>query len=213
MKIPLEIKTQGNTDFCFGCSIASVAEEYVGEPCDESYSFAAGKRYSLRSSNTKALQPRFALMGAIKYGVLPKRFSPYSIATHERDFLANFDIWEDLRKHAVYPFKSIKKITGGFNEIAKVAENHSVLLGLYWQPSWNKSPYIDDLGENTKYEPHEVRVIGVLDGRLVIQNSKGADKGDGGLWYMSSFAGKLIYHAYILSSEKSSFIKNLIQTL
>ena len=207
----LEIKNQGNTPFCTGCVIASIGEHSVGEPCDESYSFAAGKKMSFISSRN-GLRPEFPLWGAIKYGVLPKRFSPYSIATHEEDMLANFENWKDLQKHAVYPFNSLKRIRG-FNAIAEEALINPVMIGVYWQPEWNKSPYIDSVYSSSKYEPHEVTVIGVVDGRLVIQNSKGIEKGDQGLWYMSSFAGKLISHAYALSPEKKSFIHNLIQTI
>lgn len=213
MKSVLEIKNQLHTDFCVGCAIASDAESIVGELCEESYSFVVGRKMSFKKLKDRGLQPTPALWGAIKYGVLPKRFSPYSIASHSRDFLADFNNWSDLQKYAVYPFGSFKSVGKDFETIYNTAKTESLIVGLYWQPEWNKNPIIDNIHSFSKYEPHEVRIIGVKDDKIVIQNSKGSDKGDNGLWYMSGFAAKAIQHAYILSQEKRSLIENFINTI
>ena len=57
----LDIKNQEFTDFCLGCVISSVAEQYIGEPCEESYSFAAGKKQSGQSLETSGIPPKACL--------------------------------------------------------------------------------------------------------------------------------------------------------
>ncbi len=208
---PLEIKDQLTTDLCTGCVIASIAEQYVGQICDEGYSFAAGRKASLWKDQY-GVKAGFALWGAIKYGVLPKSKSPYSIASQSRDFLEDYKNWEPFKNDVIYPFGSIKKLNG-FDEIAKATETTTVFMGIYWQSGWS-DPYIEEF----KYEfntmsPHEVRVIGYINDHLVIQNSKGPDKGDHGLWYMSRSVAKAIAHAYTLSPEKKSAICNLLEIL
>lgn len=212
MITPLEIKDQLRTDICTGCVISSIAEEYVGEPCEEAYSFAAGRKAS-PIKRKYGVPARFALWGAIKYGVLPKSKSPYSLASQSRDFLEKYENWEPLMKDVIYPFGSARKIRG-FDAIAKATEETSVFMGLYWQSGWTEDPYIEKFTyEFSKMEPHEVRVIGYLNDHLIIQNSKGPNKGDNGLWYMSRNVAKAIDHAYILSPEKKSCIVNLLETI
>lgn len=206
---PLEIKDQLTTDFCTGCVISSIAEEFVGQICDESYSYAAGRQASLWK-DAYGVKPGFALWGAIKYGVLPKSKSPYSIASQPRDFLGNWKTWEPLLKDVIYPFKSVKKLNG-FDEIAKATETTSVFLGIYWQAGW-EDPYIEGFKyEFNTMEPHEVRVIGVLNDHLIIQNSKGSARGDHGLWYLSRDCSRAISHAFTLSKEETSLLSNLLE--
>jgi len=197
MIIPLEIKDQANTDFCLGCAISSIAEEYVGEVCDESYSYAAGKRYSGKPINARGLNVKDALMGAIEYGVLPKSKSPYSIATHSRDFLANWNNWKDLQKHVVYPFGSFSKV----KNLDVALKDTTVLTGIFWQGLWNSDIIISEVQDSHKYEPHEVRIIGKEKDTYIIQNSRGVDVGHNGLWYMKDDALKYIHHLYILKPE------------
>lgn len=207
----LDLKNQRMTDFCAGCVVSSIAEQYVGEPCDESYSFAAGKKYSGQSLEKTGIPPKAALMGAIQYGVLPKRLSPYSIATHSRDFLADWNNWKDLQHLAVKPFQSFYSVSK--NEIESVLQNTTILTGVFWQSGWSKSPVITGIGKENwnRLAPHEVRVIGIKDNRLVIQNSRGEEKGDKGFWYMEKEAYNMIDHMYRLSPEPwSSKLSELI---
>lgn len=199
MFIPLELKNQGKTDFCLGCVIASVAEEQIGEPCEESYSYAMGKRYSGQSLKTRGVPAKAALMGAVEWGVLPKSKSPYSTATHTRDFLADWRNWVGLEQHAVKPFKSFYKT----KDIAGTLKFTSLVIGLYWQKDWSSSPYITTkhIDKWNKYSPHEVRGIGLKDNYLVLQNSRGEEKGDKGLWYMPPEAYNMINHIYYLSPK------------
>jgi len=196
---PLEIKNQQRTDFCVGCVVASIAEEYVGEPCEESYSYAMGKRYSGQPLKQRGVPAKAALMGAVEWGVLPKSKSPYSTATHKRDFLADWHNWEKLQTFAVKPFKSFYRVQG----IEKVLEKTSIDVGLYWQKGWSSNAFISDKGKDNwnKLSPHEVRCIGIKDGFLVLQNSRGSDKGDNGLWYLPKEAYNMIIHKYYLSPD------------
>jgi hypothetical protein len=199
MKSTLEIKNQEKTDFCLGCAIASFAEKVLGEPCDEAYSYAAGKKFSGQPLKKWGVPPKAALMGVIKYGVLPSRYSPYSIAKNTRDFLADWNNWKSLEKYTVKPFKSFKKIRWNIDE---VLEKDSLILGVYWQQDWDNSPYIGKPNDTwNKLEPHEVLAIGMENNYLVIQNSKGVDKGDNGLWYLPKESYNYISHAYILSDK------------
>lgn len=195
----LDIKNQEKTDFCLGCVISSIAEQYVGEPCEESYSFAAGKKYSGQNLEKSGIPPKSAIMGAIRYGVLPKKHSPYGIATHSRDFLANWDNWKDLEHLAIKPFKSFYKVKVG--DIPEKLNYTTLIMGLYWQSGWSKNPVITSQGKETwnKLAPHEVRVIDVKDDMLVIQNSRGKEKGDNGLWYLSKEVYTMIDHVYEIS--------------
>lgn len=199
--VPLEIKTQGRTDFCLGCVISSVAEQYTNEPCEESYSFSAGKLESGQSLVTPGIPPKAALLGAIRYGVLPKKDSPYGIATQERDFLANWDNWKNLESSSLKPFKSFYRVR--LKNIDKALERTTLVAGVYWQSSWDESPYIntDKKDEWNKMAPHEVRIIGKKDNYLIIQNSKGKDVGDNGLWYLPKEAYNMINHVYELSPK------------
>ncbi len=203
---PLEIKSQLSTDFCVGCAISSIAEQFLWETCDESYSFAMGKRYSKEPLSKRGLNPKDALMGAIEYGVLPKSKSPYSIATHSRDFLADWKNWQEVEKFAIKPFGSFKKV----KDLDEALKSTTVLAGLFWQGGWNNGIIISDTPESHKLEPHEVRIIGKVDGKYVVQNSRGADIGDGGLWYIDKSGLKYIHHLYTLHQEPW---KNLLEKL
>jgi hypothetical protein len=197
MIVPLEIKSQSNSDFCVGCVISSIAEQFLGETCDESYSFAMGKRYSREPLSKRGLNPKYALMGAIEYGVLPKSKSPYSIATHSRDFLADWKNWQELEKFAIKPFGSFKKV----KDLDEVLKYTTVLTGLFWQGDWNNGIIITEIPNAHKFEPHEVRIIGKADDKYVVQNSRGTEVGDNGLWYMDKTALQYIHHSYILCQE------------
>lgn len=197
MFTPLEIKDQRKTDFCFGCVIASIAEQYVGEPCEESYSYAMGKRYSEQPLKKRGVPPKAALMGAVEWGVLPKSKSPYSTATHERDFLADWRNWEDLQQYAVKPFKSFYKA----KNIESTLKQTSLVIGLYWQGQWDKNSTMYPVESPHTFEPHEVRGIGFKDELLIIQNSRGEDIGDKGLFYLPKESYNVISHIYYLSPK------------
>jgi len=201
MVTPLEIKSQGYTDFCTGCVISSIAEQYVGETCDESYSFAAGKKVARTGLSIYGVSAKFALLGAIRYGVLPKKDSPYGIATQERDFLANWDNWSKLESFATKPFKSFKKIS--VSEIEEYLKTTTIFTGIFWQSDWSDNYLIttDKRNEWNKLSPHEVRIIGSTDDHFIIQNSRGPGSGKDGLFYLPKQASDMIDHCYVLSTQ------------
>lgn len=203
---PLEIKIQGLTDFCTGCVISSIAEEYIGEPCDESYSFAMGKLASGEPLYRNGCPPKSAILGAIKYGVLPKSKSSFTVKEQERDFLADAKNWEQFRQFAIKPFGSFHP---AFNWDS-ILEKTSIFAGIYWQGEWDDNPIIPEDGGFHKLTPHEVRIIGKDNGRYVIQNSRGRDIGDQGLWYLPEGAKKYIFHSYYLDPKPWNPITRLI---
>lgn len=209
---PLEIKIQekNQTDFCTGFVISSIAEEYLGEPCDESYSFAMGKLVSEQPLSRKGCPPKPALLGAIEYGVLPKSKSPFEGKNYDRTFLADWRNWKGLDSFTVKPFGSFYKVTNW----EKVLSRTSIFAGIYWQSEWDEHPVISNIEEFHKLTPHEVRIIGIKDGMYVIQNSRGIEKGDQGLWYLPKELKKYISHAYYLDPKPwSSPIKKVISLL
>lgn len=202
----LEIKSQGNSDICLGCAVSSVAEAVVGESCDEFFSFAMGKRASGQSLKRHGLPPKSALLGALEYGVLPKRYSPYSLETHERDFLADWRNWESLQSFAVKPFQSFRKVSD-FRSVLPL------VVGIYWQGEWDESPYIPFSRDFHKLEPHEVCAVGYDGKYLVLQNSRSNLFGDNGYWYLPENMYHVISHAYEISAKPwRSELDRLIQT-
>lgn len=210
MRQPFEIKDQGSSDLCFGCAVSSAAEELLGEPCDEAYSYAAGRAASGKPISSRGLRPFDALWGAIRYGVLPKSKSPYSLASHSRDFLANIDNWESCAKDVAHPFGSLRKL-GGFEDVLARADSESIVVGIYWQPEWRGS-IMGEVSEFSTWEPHEMRVLGSVDGMIALQDSKGTGSGDSGVWLMTSFAAKAMYHAYSLRAKRESRTSALLHT-
>lgn len=213
--VALEIKNQERTDFCLACVISSIAESVIGEPCEESYLFAAGKRVSGEPLEISGVSPRNLITAAIEYGVLPKRYAPYSIATHNRDFLADWNNWRYIKRSAVKPFKSSYKVRTLSKALELLNNGTPLLCGLFWQAHWNDSPYIDSLGEFNKLSPHEVLLIGIKDGRIMIQNSVGLEKGDKGIWYINKeIFNKVRHHIFCLSEKpKKNWLLDLIDNL
>lgn len=207
----LEIKNQKNTDFCLGCAIASCGEFLIGEPCEESFSYAMGKKYSGQDIAKQGLPVKAGMLGAIEYGVLPKSKSPYSIDNHSRDFLADWRNWEDLQKFAVKPFKSFKKVKPFTYDY-----KYPAIIGIFWQLDWSSGHSITAKNSDSwnKFSPHEVLGIMNLEDKLVIQNSRGQVVGDKGLWYAdknSKEVYNVIDHAYILlPSDWSNLLSKFI---
>lgn len=204
MFLPLEIKDQHRTDFCYGCAIASAAEQFVGEPCEESFSYAMGKKVSGQPLSQRGVPPKAALRAAVEYGVLPKRYSPYSIATQDRDFLADWRNWEGLQKFTVKPFRSFHRVYNIHEELMKT----SLIAGLFWQGQWIQE-YLEPVPNPHTLEPHEVRIIGEQTNYWIIQNSRGVAAGNKGLFCLNKNIP--ITSLYALSSEPwSNVLSELI---
>lgn len=211
----LSIKDQGETDFCLACVISSNAEAITSVLCEESYLFAAGKKVSGEALDIYGVSRVNLITAVIEYGVLPKEYAPYSITTHDRDFLADWNNWVLMKNQAIKPFKSSFRVRGFDNAIRTMKElNTPLVCGLYWQAHWEESPIIDSLGEFNKLAPHEVLLVGERDGRIVIQNSRGTDVGDRGYWYLDKKAFRAVDHIYCLSqSPKKFWLLDLLENL
>lgn len=213
MILPLEIKNQRGTDFCASCVISSIAEEYTHEVCEESYLAAAAKFYSKDPIEKYGVSPRKIISAVIKYGVLPKKLAYYGIDDKDRNFLVDWNNWKFLERFAIKPFNSSVRIRN-FDEAIRQMEkyNTSLMCGIFWQAHWN-SPYIETLGEFNKLSPHEVRIIGVKNDKLILQNSRGLGEGENGIFYLSREAFKAVNHIYRLSPEKVNPIINYFNNL
>lgn len=204
---PLEIKQQLSSDFCVSCVITSIAEEYVNEPCEESFTQAFANKYVGQKPDEWGLNGKQAIMSAIEYGVLPKSKSPYSLGTHSQIFLENWRNWMDVMGFAVKPFHSFRKV----KDIEKALEKGSVQIGIYWQGEWDDNAIIPVKNDFHKFEPHEVRGIGMKDDMLILQNSRGIGIGDNGLFYLPKEMYNTIRYMYQISDKPwSNFIQKLI---
>ena len=213
MIVPLEIKSQKETDFCGSCVISSIAEEIIKEPCEESYLAAAAKKISGEPLKIRGISPGNLITAVIRYGVLSKKHAPFSTTTHERDFLVDWNNWKDLERYAIKPYRSAVRVRG-FDEAIRQMQKHntSLMCGIYWQAHWT-TPDIETLGEFNKLSPHEVRILGAEDDKLILQNSRGIEKGEGGIFRLGRNAFPAVHHMYRLSQEDAGWFTNLINKI
>lgn len=189
---PLEIKDQGNTDFCSAfatCAMSELQENTILEP---SFSFALGKIIS-GDLEEWGQDIRIALKAHVKYGALPKETAPYSLYTHPQDFLRNIANWpKKLLEDAVeHKKKTFFKVTGGYDDFDNIratifARKSAVGFGIVW--GWPASQVIMD-EPKTSGVGHMITAIGWKEihgePHIVIQNSYGTDAGEQGIHYFS----------------------------
>lgn len=207
---PLEIKDQGQTDFCTAYAAAAVSEDQEHTILCPEYTFMAAKRI-LGGDSWKewGLELRDICKAACKYGFLEKAHYPFPILEPQsRDFLANPANWteesdilaEDHKKQSFFnavdgPFDTFDNLRATLFKNA--AERRSILTGVTWRYAWNNAEkgIIPRTGwEDEQGEGHAVKVFGQIrledpenPGKtalyLIVQNSWGSNTGDGGLFY------------------------------
>lgn len=192
---PLEIFNQYDTDMCTAFVATSIAEDHFGIKLEPTYLFA--KSCKERKSTDKYMDIKYLRNAIIKYGILPKYISPFSIDTHNRDFLVNWNNWPvNLDKFAYkYHASLLERIWGFMSNFdlirgALYKTNKPIMAGIYWQQEWDKQKdgIISSRFQDYKYFPHAVKVIGQknINGEiyLVVQNSRGENVGDKGIFYI-----------------------------
>lgn len=162
------IHTQSHPDQCTSCALDAIAEFYLQKPLDDEYLYNNSKDDEFGVTAQKALS------AAIHQGV---------------KFLDSEGV--------VKPFVSSKRIWGlgflwfpdMFDSIVTQLAKGKVFCGCYWQTGWDKSVggVLVEPTEWQKVAPHAfavfdtVEINGVL--HLKIQNSRGTEVGDGGIFY------------------------------
>lgn len=202
---PIKIKDQGNLDFCAGYGSSGVSEDQEGIELDPLWQFAQIKRIIMRNGGTLesyGSDLRSAGLSLVTYGSLPQKFSPFTIASGPRNFLADYKNWPpDLSEKALkYKKKSMFFVDGpegndDFDNIRAVlymnkSKKVSVIAGVLWRRSWATAPggVIPETGwENERGDGHCIKIFDqkIIDGKIycVVQNSWGENVGDKGEFY------------------------------
>lgn len=187
--VPYRIHLQNRSDECTACALSAIAESYLGRPVDDEFIY----------NNTKDG----------KYGVTPERAIASVISNGIRllDSGKVISFFDGSRKIRGLNFLWFPDF---FNAIKNALSFGPVFCGTYWQTGWDKN----SLGILVhppvwqKYAPHAFAVIGVttIDGTeyLIIQNSRGSDVGDGGLFYASQQIANMFTFAYQVTTSLSA---------
>lgn len=157
----IRIHTQKFLDECSACVISAIAEDRLDQPVNPDY------LYQLVKDDQFGIRPNVILQAAVDHGVQ----------------------LEDGR--IVRPFTGYRRIWGWFSlfsQATKALEKGLLMCNLNWQAEWDSTPYTQLVQPWLKYGSHSVlgREIITKDGRpyLKIQNSRGENVGDRGMWYM-----------------------------
>lgn len=196
---PLEIKDQRDLDFCTGYSLAAVSEDQEGVALDPAFVFAMIKRERGEWQSWGA-DLRSGCKVATKVGFIAKGDNPEDYSGKSRNFLANWNNWnnlDDLLKIATKHVKqSYFKVDGSYDTFDNFraalwqhrAEKRSIYTGCVWRSNWTyaKGGIIPKTA-GTASVGHAFKICGQknINGELhlVVQNSYGTDVGDGGLFY------------------------------
>lgn len=196
---PLKIKDQKKLDFCTGFATTEVSEDQEELELDPLFQFAQIKRV-IGSFEGYGADLRSAGLALVTYGSLPQKFAPYTVDSHDRDFLANWENYDEKFSNiaVTYKKKSMFFVDGpndDFDNIrATLWENRkkkvSVIAGVMWRDAWTTAPggVVPATGwENSSGGGHCIKIFdqttinGVL--YLMVQNSWGIDAGDKGVFY------------------------------
>lgn len=89
---PLAIKDQGNSDMCAAFASISASEDQEGVELSPEYVFMKAKEME-GDYTTWGLSLRDVCKVLTKIGSIEMKDAPFSLATKDRDFLANFSNW------------------------------------------------------------------------------------------------------------------------
>jgi len=159
--IPFRIHTQKSLDECTACAISAIAEDKLQVAIDPDY------LYSNSKDSDFGIKPTTALQTAINRGL---------------KVLNTGEI--------IYPFKDYRRIWGWFNlfgQIVKALDDGPVFCGCYWQGECDNSSFIKLPIEWLNLGGHAFKIYGTVEVNgilyLKIQNSRGTNIGDNGIWY------------------------------
>lgn len=175
-KLPLEIKNQSAGDACVANAIASIGEDFLGEKVD------ANLFYQRIKDGQFGLKPKQSCQKAVDYGL------PLQVGGTKKVFSSFHRVW------CWNYFNGIRDII--------INKKKSVITGCYWQPEWDKKKdgIVDGMYQNLKIFPHAFKVFGITEKNgiiyLVVQNSKGTNVGDNGIFYFPESIARNFLFAY-----------------
>lgn len=182
----LNIHEQSHPDECTACAISAIAEDVLQEAVDPQflYSNSKGSEFGIT-----ALQ---AIGSALTDGVrLLSGSVVFPFSGYEKVGRKWWAPWNDL-----------------FSALEKGLEDGPLFCGCYWQTGWADVPsgMIPEDSKNDPVAPHAFKVCRAetIDGKefLLIQNSRGPEKGDGGFWHMPRSVANRMLFAYKLITKK-----------
>lgn len=182
----LNIHEQSHPDECTACAISAIAEDVLQEAVDPQflYSNSKGSEFGIT-----ALQ---AIGSALTDGVrLLSGSVVFPFSGYEKVGRKWWAPWNDL-----------------FSALEKGLEDGPLFCGCYWQTGWADVPsgMIPEDSKSEAIAPHAFKACGVetIDGKefLLIQNSRGSEKGDGGFWHMPRHVANRMLFAYKLITKK-----------
>src|SRR3990167_6814087 len=192
----LEIKHQGNTDYCTAyasCLASELQENILLEP---SWSFAASK-FITQDKDEWGQGIREALKAHIDLGAIEQKDSPFNTENKDDQFLRDFNNWPNELRNNGYKNrkKSYFKIEGQYDHFDDLRASiwlykTPIIMGLIW--GWPlEQVYLEEPQESGF--GHAISAIGFADvekdGKvepyLIIQNSYGKNAGENGKHYLS----------------------------
>lgn len=200
---PIEIKDQGQLNFCTAFAGSAVVEDEVDVELDPIYLYAMACKL-LGSVTTTGMTLRDMCNAITKIGTIEANVAPYKAdGSYSAEFLANWKNYDETLAAIAWEFARISyfRVDTGPGSISTnirsaiwqhIDEHRSVITGVEWRNSWTECPN-GMIPEN--YDPtepgdgHAVKMFGQMtidaaEGpRMVVQNSWGTGVGDRGLYY------------------------------
>lgn len=194
---PKFMKNQLDTDFCAAAATTAASEDQ--EDIELSFEFQFAAMCKLRDTYEEwGCDLRTAMKSFTKIGSIPKEKAPFSVLTHDRDFLADWRNWpEDLFRiakfHAKETFFDVDGPYDMFDNIRSALWKHrleerTIVTGAKWRASWtaDSDGIIRPSTEEEQSFGHAFKIFGqkVVEGELMLlaQLSNG-EVGDKGIYY------------------------------
>ena len=183
----LEIKDQGESDFCAAYASCSASEIQEAKKLEPAWTFAISKTLS-GDVDEYGQDLRTIMKTHVKFGAIEKSDVDQSIKNRSADHLRRIENWNDkLRRIAIYhkkaSFMDCKGPYDAFDNIRACMwkfknEKRAVVSGVKW--GWDSDiEKIDDMG--TPKGGHAILYRGWKGEYLLMQNSYGKDAGRNGV--------------------------------
>lgn len=220
------IKDQGATDMCTGFGLSAVREDSEEVELSPEWLFAQIKKMR-GDPQAWGGDLNSGCKVAVKLGAVEKSKTDLSLEIRERNYLAYAKNWpqELLPQAKEHIAKSFFRIDGPYDTFDNIRSAlwanrvpvASVYTGCTWRPGWTQSPngvlptypIAGGVGHCFKICNGQ-RMIGGKP-HLIIQNSAGKDKGQGGLFYMSREVAnrELKFGAYMFIDMPKEYAQKL----